>query len=89
MLANPSSKMNEAKNQLLFSVPMILIGIICYSIALVSVMFASHLGELELAGAVFANSWASVTGLSVLLSGNSIYHVHIYLDFTLHNPFVL
>ena len=66
MLANPSSKMNEAKNQLLFSVPMILTGIICYSIALVSVMFAGHLGELELAGSVFANSWTSATGLSVL-----------------------
>lgn len=81
--------MKEAKSQLLFSVPMILTGIISYSVTLVSVMFAGHLGELELAGDAFANSWASATGLSVLVSGNSIYYVHIYLDFTLHNPFVL
>lgn len=36
MSANPSSKMKEAKNQLLFSEPMILTGIISYSITLVN-----------------------------------------------------
>jgi MATE family multidrug resistance protein len=39
----------EAKNQILFSLPMILTNVFYYLITLVSVMFAGHLGELELA----------------------------------------
>ncbi|KAJ0100903.1 hypothetical protein Patl1_04703 [Pistacia atlantica] len=51
----------EAKNQVLFSLPMILTNVFYYAIPLVSVMFAGHLGQLELAGATLANSWATVT----------------------------
>nr|GEW53419.1 protein DETOXIFICATION 19-like [Tanacetum cinerariifolium] len=54
----------EAKNQMLFSLPMIITNVAYYSIPLVSVMFAGHLGEVELAAANLANSWATVTGLS-------------------------
>ncbi|XP_050247603.1 protein DETOXIFICATION 19-like isoform X2 [Quercus robur] len=57
----------EAKTQLLFSLPMILTNVFCYLITLISVMFAGHLGELELAGATLANSWAVVTGLAVMI----------------------
>ncbi|KAK1580863.1 hypothetical protein Q3G72_000814 [Acer saccharum] len=51
----------EAKNQVLFSLPMILTNVFYYAIPLVSVEFAGHLGHLELAGATLANSWATVT----------------------------
>ncbi|KAL3508691.1 hypothetical protein ACH5RR_028092 [Cinchona calisaya] len=57
----------EAKNQILFSVPMSLTNLAHYLIPLVSVMFAGHLGELELAGATLANSWAVVTGWAFLV----------------------
>ena len=40
----------EAKNQVLFSLPMILTNVFYYLITLVSVMFAGHLGELKFAG---------------------------------------
>ncbi|KAL6283901.1 hypothetical protein ACE6H2_014830 [Prunus campanulata] len=63
--------MEEAKNQVLFFLPMILTNVCYYTIPLIFVMFAGHLGELELAGATLANSWATVTGfvLMVGLSG--------------------
>lgn len=54
----------EAKDQVLFSLPMILTNVSYYAIPLVSVMFAGHLGELQLAGATLANSWAYVTGFA-------------------------
>ncbi|MQM06396.1 hypothetical protein Taro_039219 [Colocasia esculenta] len=61
----------EAKNQVLFSLPMILTNAAYYCIPLISVMFAGHLGDLELAGSTLANSWATVTGFAFLtgLSG--------------------
>ena len=58
----------EAKKQVLFSLPMILTNVFYYSITLVSVMFAGHLGELELAGATLANSWATVTGFAFMVT---------------------
>ncbi|XP_050371333.1 protein DETOXIFICATION 18-like [Argentina anserina] len=57
----------EAKNQVLFSLPMILTNVFYYLITLISVMFAGHLGELELAGATLANSWAVVTGFAFMV----------------------
>lgn len=58
----------EAKTQILFSLPMILTNVFYYAIALVSVMFAGHLGELDLAGATLANSWANVTGYAFMVT---------------------
>ncbi|KAJ4726340.1 Protein DETOXIFICATION [Melia azedarach] len=57
----------EAKDQVLFSLPMILTNVFYYAIPLVSVMFAGHLGQLELAGATLANSWACVTGFAFMI----------------------
>ncbi|KAI3702836.1 hypothetical protein L6452_28589 [Arctium lappa] len=57
----------EAKNQILFSLPMILTNVAYYCIPLVSVMFAGHLGEIELAASNLANSWASVSGFSFMV----------------------
>ncbi|XP_010260247.1 PREDICTED: protein DETOXIFICATION 18-like [Nelumbo nucifera] len=61
----------EAKKQITFSVPMILSNVSYYCITLISVMFAGHLGDVELAGSTLANSWATVTGLALMtgLSG--------------------
>ncbi|XP_049402161.1 protein DETOXIFICATION 18-like [Solanum stenotomum] len=57
----------EAKNQMLFSLPMIVVNSCFYFINLVSVMFAGHLGKLELAASNLANSWAMVTGFSFMV----------------------
>ncbi|GAB2277970.1 Protein DETOXIFICATION 19 [Dionaea muscipula] len=57
----------EARRQVLFSLPLILTDGCYYLIPLVSVMFAGHLGELELAGATLANSWSTVTGLAFVI----------------------
>lgn len=60
--------MEEAKNQVLFFLPMILTNVCYYMIPLISVMFAGHLGELELAGATLANSWATITGFTLMVT---------------------
>ncbi|PWA71787.1 MATE efflux family protein [Artemisia annua] len=57
----------EAKNQILFSLPMIITNVAYYLIPLVSVMFAGHSGEVELAAANLANSWATVTGFAFVI----------------------
>ncbi|XP_020224357.1 protein DETOXIFICATION 19 isoform X2 [Cajanus cajan] len=59
--------MEEAKHQLLFSLPMILTNLFYYLITSVSVMLVGHLGELQLAGATLANSWFNVTGVAVMV----------------------
>uniref|UniRef100_A0A9I9DIX9 Protein DETOXIFICATION n=1 Tax=Cucumis melo TaxID=3656 RepID=A0A9I9DIX9_CUCME len=61
--------MEESKLQLLFSLPLILTNVFYYMITLVSVMFAGHLGELELAAATLANTLASVTGFALMNVG--------------------
>lgn len=58
----------EANNQILFSLPLILTNVAYYLIPLASVMFAGHHGEVELAAANLANSWATVTGLAFMVS---------------------
>lgn len=57
----------EAKTQIIYSLPMIFTNLFYYCIPLTSVMFASHLGQLELAGATLANSWATVTGFAFMV----------------------
>ncbi|XP_057797405.1 protein DETOXIFICATION 19-like [Salvia miltiorrhiza] len=57
----------EAKNQVVFALPMILTNAAYYFIPLVSVMFVGHLGELQLASSNLANSWAAVTGFSFMV----------------------
>lgn len=57
----------EAKEQILYALPMVITNVCYYLIPLVSVMFAGHLGQLQLAGSTFANSWAYVTGFAFML----------------------
>ncbi|XVF37362.1 hypothetical protein REPUB_Repub20aG0001500 [Reevesia pubescens] len=63
--------LREAKEQIVTALPLILAYVFIYSMTLVSVMFAGHLGELELAASTLANSWATVTGFGLMtgLSG--------------------
>lgn len=58
----------EAKDQILYSLPMILTNVFYYLIPIVSVMFAGHLGQIQLAGSNLANSWATVTGFAFMVS---------------------
>jgi len=70
----------EAKHQLMFSLPMILTNLFYYLITLVSVMLVGHLGELQLAGATLANSWFSVTGVAVMVF-NLLFFIIIVCSF--------
>ncbi|XP_021735015.1 protein DETOXIFICATION 19-like [Chenopodium quinoa] len=57
----------EAKEQISFALPMILTNVFYNLVPLVSVMFAGHLGQLQLASSTLANSWATVTGFSFMI----------------------
>ncbi|KAL6909818.1 hypothetical protein ACP4OV_001477 [Aristida adscensionis] len=57
----------EVRKQVWLAGPMIAGALLQNVIQMISVMFVGHLGELPLAGASMANSFATVTGLSLLL----------------------
>ncbi|XP_048599846.1 protein DETOXIFICATION 19-like [Brassica napus] len=59
--------LEESKAQIIYALPVIFTNLFIYCIPLTSVMFASHLGQLELAGATLANSWATVTGVTFMI----------------------
>ncbi|KAK8983458.1 hypothetical protein V6N11_073870 [Hibiscus sabdariffa] len=59
--------LGEAKTQILLAVPMVLSNVFYFSITMVSVMFAGHLGDVELAASTLANSWANVTGFAFMV----------------------
>ncbi|KAG9150004.1 hypothetical protein Leryth_010074 [Lithospermum erythrorhizon] len=59
--------LQEAKDQTLFSLPMILTNLCYYLIPIISVMFAGHFGDLQLASSNLANSWSVVSGFSFLV----------------------
>ncbi|RHN75075.1 putative multi antimicrobial extrusion protein [Medicago truncatula] len=73
----------EAKHQLMFSLPMIFTNLFYYLITLVSVMLVGHLGDLQLAGATLANSWFSVTGIAVMVS--NLLFLHYYNILFMYN----
>jgi len=75
----------EGKKQLIFSVPMILTNASYYAIPLTSVMFAGHLGDVELAASNLANSWANVTGFSFMVSTYLLQLVIGVCGFTLYS----
>lgn len=58
----------EVKKQLWLAGPLVSAGLLNFCIQIISVMFVGHLGELPLAGASMATSFASVTGISLLVS---------------------
>jgi MATE family multidrug resistance protein len=57
----------EVKRQLRLAVPLVAGSLLQNLIQMVSVMFVGHLGELPLAGASMASSFAAVTGFSLLV----------------------
>uniref|UniRef100_J3MEC5 Protein DETOXIFICATION n=1 Tax=Oryza brachyantha TaxID=4533 RepID=J3MEC5_ORYBR len=61
----------EVKRQLRLAGPIVAGALLRYVIQMISIMYVGHLGELPLAGASMANSFATVTGLSLLLGMSS------------------
>lgn len=51
--------------------PLVTVNFFIFLLQVISVMFVGHLGELALSGASMATSFASVTGLSLLVRGVS------------------
>ncbi|KAJ7546150.1 hypothetical protein O6H91_08G027100 [Diphasiastrum complanatum] len=61
-----SKAWDEISKQLPLAWPMMGVNLLQFSLQLVSVMFVGHLGELSLASASIATSFANVSGWSVL-----------------------
>jgi MATE family multidrug resistance protein len=57
----------EVKKQLWLAGPLICVSLLQFCLQLISIMFVGHHGELALAGASMATSFASVTGFSLLM----------------------
>lgn len=57
----------EAKNQISLALPIILTNLLFFFIPLVSLMFAGHLGQLELAAANLATSFAAASGFDLMV----------------------
>lgn len=67
----------ETKKQLWLAGPLIAVSLLQYSLQMISIMFVGHLGNLPLSGASLGNSFASVTGYSVLVSGSCSFSPNI------------
>ncbi|XP_024401171.1 protein DETOXIFICATION 16 [Physcomitrium patens] len=57
----------EVQKQVRIAGPMVFVALLQYLLIVVSVMFVGHLGELELASASIASSFAGVTGNSLII----------------------
>ncbi|PHU08479.1 hypothetical protein BC332_20339 [Capsicum chinense] len=64
--------MEEVMYQGMILGPMIVMLTSFYSINLVSVMFAGHIGDLQLAAANLAHSWAVITGFSFMFGLSAV-----------------
>ncbi|KAI3852858.1 hypothetical protein MKW92_049200 [Papaver armeniacum] len=64
---NSEKIVGEVKKQLRLAGPLILVNFLQFSLQLISVMFVGHLGQLSLASASIATSFASVCGFSFLM----------------------
>ena len=74
---------SEVKKQLWLAGPMISVGLFIYSLQIISIMFAGHLGELSLSGAAMATAFLSAFGGRVLVS--SYIHFLLFL-LCFHHP---
>ncbi|XP_008223667.1 PREDICTED: protein DETOXIFICATION 16-like isoform X1 [Prunus mume] len=61
----------EVKKQLSLAGPLVSSNFLLFGMQVISVMYVGHLGELALAGASMATSFASVTGLSLIIGMSS------------------
>ncbi|KAK7271207.1 hypothetical protein RJT34_26915 [Clitoria ternatea] len=57
----------EVKKQVWLAGPLFSVGLLQYSLQVISVMFVGHLGELPLSAASLATSFATVTGFNLLM----------------------
>ncbi|KAK3437740.1 hypothetical protein EUGRSUZ_C02419 [Eucalyptus grandis] len=58
---------SEIKRQLSLAGPLVALNLLMYCLQVISVMFVGHLGEVALAGASMATSFAYVTGFSLFI----------------------
>jgi hypothetical protein len=65
----------EVKRQLHLAGPLVPGYLLQYVVQLMSLMFVGHLGELELAGASVATSFATVTGFSLLVRKRALHRI--------------
>ncbi|KAJ8562094.1 hypothetical protein K7X08_011385 [Anisodus acutangulus] len=72
----------EVKKLLVLAGPLMSVKFSLFSLQVISVMFVGHLGELSLSGASMATSFASVTGLSLLVG--LLKHTNINLNILFH-----
>jgi len=81
----------ETRKQLWLAGPLIAVGLLTFSLHIISHMVVGHLGELALSGASMATSFAYVTGFSVLVSWVSHFNLSVScLTFeNLHNNWIL
>lgn len=61
----------EVKRQVWLAGPLVSVNLLQFSLQLIAIMFVGHLGELPLSGASMANSFTSVTGISLLMGMSS------------------
>ncbi|XP_017973467.1 PREDICTED: protein DETOXIFICATION 17 isoform X3 [Theobroma cacao] len=68
---NKAEITSELKKQMRLAGPLVVVSFLQYSLLMISVMFVGHLGELSLASASMATSFAGVTGFSFMLGMGS------------------
>ncbi|XP_021292586.1 protein DETOXIFICATION 16-like [Herrania umbratica] len=68
---NKAEITTELKKQMRVAGPLVVVSFLQYSLLMISVMFVGHLGELSLASASMATSFAGVTGFSFMLGMGS------------------
>ncbi|OVA14233.1 Multi antimicrobial extrusion protein [Macleaya cordata] len=66
IIERSSQIVEEVKKQLWLSGPLITVNLLQFCLQMISIMFVGHLGELSLASASMATSFASVTGFALL-----------------------
>ncbi|XP_044487192.1 protein DETOXIFICATION 16-like isoform X2 [Mangifera indica] len=71
LFCDKAEMMEELKKQMHLAGPLVVVCFLQYSLQMISVMFVGHLGELSLASASMATSFAGVTGHSFVLGMGS------------------
>lgn len=71
----------EVKRLIVLAGPLMSVNLLLNSQQVISIMFVGHLGELSLAGASLATSFASVTGFSLMVSVSRLPFLLYYVLF--------
>lgn len=72
---NKDEILSEFKKLLYLAGPLMTINLLIFGLSMISVMFVGHLGKLALSGASMATSFASVTGMSLMVSSFSTFYL--------------